>query len=133
MEHMRWDQEGGCFVVGDGTSNQDTFAIASVLNVSLASIRRALAKQAGVSIPPLTSLPSPRSYGSYLELSESLSRGPQAEITIDKISDYSYLSSSSLKRRIFAPTSQLSIRQLLTRILSLRSRKECSVECVSSS
>jgi hypothetical protein len=50
-----------------------------------------LAKQAGVSIPPLASLPSPRSYGSYLELSESLSRGPQAEITIDKISDYSYL------------------------------------------
>jgi hypothetical protein len=84
MEQMRWDQERRCFVLSDGTiSDDDSFALESTLDLSLSSIRKALARQAGVSIPPLTSMPTPEPYRTWEEFAESVLEGPNAEIFID--------------------------------------------------
>jgi hypothetical protein len=85
MEQIRWDAGRRCFILGDGTqSEQDgAFRLESAMSLSLSSVRRALARQAGVSIPPLGSLPAPESYPSYREFSEAVVKGPKAEISIE--------------------------------------------------
>jgi hypothetical protein len=54
--------------------------IDSALDVSLSSLRRALARQDDISVPSLKSLPSPESYNNYSEFAESVLQGPNAEI-----------------------------------------------------
>jgi hypothetical protein len=82
MERIRWDRERKRFVFGDEPSSTQygTFALESALDLSLASVRKALARQAGVSVPPLGSLPPPKSYGSYEEFVDAASREPDTEI-----------------------------------------------------
>jgi hypothetical protein len=68
MERIRWDKGRKCFVLSDGTSSQsNAFDVETALKVSLTSLRRALAQQAGVLIPPVASLPPPASYENVLE------------------------------------------------------------------
>ena len=84
MKSIRWDRGRKRFLLGDGTSSDQhgELALESALDLSLASLRRALARQAGVSVQPLKSLPAPESFGSYQEFSESRSRGPDSEIVL---------------------------------------------------
>jgi hypothetical protein len=88
MERIRWDRRRKCFILGDGTSSDlnGEFTLESALDVSLASLRRALARQAGTSIPPVGSLPTPESYGSWREFAEAGLRGPDSEV-IFKVND----------------------------------------------
>ena len=76
MKSIRWDHRRRCFVLSDGTPAEplNEFAVDTVLDVSLSSLRRALARQAGISIPPLMSLPSV-AYMSDSELKDSISHG----------------------------------------------------------
>jgi hypothetical protein len=88
MKPIKWDRRRKCYILGDGTSSDrdGEFAIESALDVSLASLRRALGQQAGISVPPVGSLPAPESYGSWQQFSEASLRGPDAE-AIFKIDD----------------------------------------------
>ncbi len=85
MKSIRWDRKRKCFVLGDGTSSgrSEAFAIESALDVSLSSLRRALARQEGASVPPLMSLPSPEPYKDYSEFRELVLEGPDAEIVFE--------------------------------------------------
>jgi hypothetical protein len=76
MKSIRWDRRRRCFVLSDGTPAEpfNDFAVDTVLDVSLSSLRRALARQAGISIPPLMSLPSV-AYMSDSEVKDSISHG----------------------------------------------------------
>jgi hypothetical protein len=109
MERIRWDAGSYCFVLSDGTqSDQDgEFKLKSAVRVSLSSVRRALAQKAGVSIPPLGSLPAPKLYPSWREFSEAAANGPNAEISFDiglKDTDpiYFFLTSEGHLRAHFA-------------------------------
>jgi hypothetical protein len=85
MKSIRWERKRKCFILGDGTlsSRSDAFAVESALGVSLSSLRRALARQAGVAIPPVISLPSPVAYKDYSEFSEQALMAPNAEIVFE--------------------------------------------------
>jgi hypothetical protein len=82
MESIRWDRRHRRFILSNGISSDrdGEFALESALGVSLTSLRRALAQQAGISIPPVGSLPAPESYGSWQEFNEAGLRGPDAEV-----------------------------------------------------
>lgn len=88
MKPIRWDRRRKCYILGDGTSSDrdGEFALESALDVSLALLRRALAQQADISVPPVGSLPAPESYGSWQQFTEVSLRGPDAE-AIFKIDD----------------------------------------------
>jgi hypothetical protein len=82
MESIRWDRRQRCFILSNGISSDwhGEFALESALGVSLTSLRRALARRAGISIPPVGSLPAPESYGSWREFNEARLREPDAEV-----------------------------------------------------
>jgi hypothetical protein len=84
MKSIRWDGKQQCFVSGDISSHgRDGFAIESALDISLSSLRRALARQAGVSVPPVRFLPSPKPYKDYSEFSKSVLGGFHGEIVFE--------------------------------------------------
>jgi hypothetical protein len=85
MKSIRWDVKRRHFVFDDGTSpsRSDAFAVETALEVSLSSVRRALGRQEGISVPPLNSLPSPERYEHYSEFAESVLAGPDAEIVFE--------------------------------------------------
>jgi hypothetical protein len=82
VKSIRWNRKRKCFLLSDGTPSNRwrEFAIDSALDVSLSSLRRALARQDDISVPSLSSLPSPESYRNYSDFRESILEGPNAEI-----------------------------------------------------
>jgi hypothetical protein len=85
MKSIRWDRESDRFILSDGTSSigRESFAVDSGLDVSLSSLRRALARQSGVSVPPLMSLPYPKLYENDKQFDESIISGPGGEIVFE--------------------------------------------------
>jgi hypothetical protein len=90
MKSIRWDVKRKHFVFDDGTSpsRSDAFAVETALEVSLSSVRRALGRQEGISVPPVNSLPSPKRYEHYSEFAESVLAGPDAEIVFESDATY---------------------------------------------
>jgi hypothetical protein len=94
------------FVFDDGTSpsRSDAFAVETALEVSLSSVRRALGRQEGISVPPVNSLPSPERYEHYSEFAESVLAGPDAEIVFESDATYPNMLFFHLTlRAIFVP------------------------------
>jgi hypothetical protein len=85
MKNIRWNRTDKCFVLSDGTSSNrsEAFAVESAFDVSLSSVRRALASQEGIPVPPLTLLPTPEPYEDYSEFSKLVLAGPDAEIVFE--------------------------------------------------
>jgi hypothetical protein len=85
MKTIRWNPKRERFVLGNGTlsDRSGAFVVESALDVSLSSLRRALARQAGVSVPPVRSLPFPEVYKNYSEYSKSVIDGPSSEVTFE--------------------------------------------------
>jgi hypothetical protein len=83
MQTIRWDRKLKCFVLADGTHSTEGhggLGVETAFDVSLSSLRRALAGQAGVPVPPLGSLPAPDAYSDWSEYSEAVLAGPNSEI-----------------------------------------------------
>jgi hypothetical protein len=85
MKNIKWDRKRSWFVLSDGTvsSPEEAFAMESALDVSLSSVRRALASQEGIPVPPLALLPTPEPFNDYLEFSRLVLDGPDAEILFE--------------------------------------------------
>jgi hypothetical protein len=90
MKSIRWDRKRECFVLGDGTlrNRLSAFPLETALDVSLSSLRRALAREAGVSVPPLRSLPAPEppppeAYERDVEYYLSMLEGLKSEIVFE--------------------------------------------------
>ena len=83
MRSIRWDRRRQRYILGNGTlSDHVEFPLEATMDLSLTSLRRAMAREVGISVPSLESLPDPQRYGSYKELAESASKGPNAEVII---------------------------------------------------
>jgi hypothetical protein len=82
MTSIKWDRKSGRFVLGNGkrSDSLNSFAVESAMDVSLSSLRRAMASQAGASIPPLRTLPSPTPSRSKPEFNEPIEFGHGGEI-----------------------------------------------------
>jgi hypothetical protein len=64
MKTIRWDRRRKSFILSDSTVGKrgEGFAIDTAMDVPLSSLRRALARQAGISAPPIRELSQPEVY-----------------------------------------------------------------------
>jgi len=91
MTSIRWDREGNRYVLRDGTlaDRRGAFAVDSAMHLSLSSLRIALARQAGISVPPVTSLPPPHLYDSDEEFVDSMVGGMAGEVVFESEEEFS--------------------------------------------
>jgi hypothetical protein len=70
MKSIRWDRRRNRYVLSDGTSTDERaeLAVDVAMDVSLSSLRRALASRSGIAVPPAASLPVPEVYEDISEL-----------------------------------------------------------------
>jgi hypothetical protein len=91
MKSIRWDRKLKCFVLSNDVRSTDrpSFAVESASDVSLSSLRRALARQAGVPVTPVRSLPAPEAYKDWSEYAQAVRDGPDSEIYFESDETYS--------------------------------------------
>lgn len=101
MKSIRWVRERKCFVLSDGTPSEgghgtDKFKVETALDVSLSSLRRALARQADFSVPSVAALPPAETFDHHRAYWNSLgdenSPSYRAELTL--LSDETFLSNA---------------------------------------